>query len=153
MPSKPKPFGAPTENDDQFEVDMAESESNLTRIPEGLYVLKLVDLEKSTSKAGNPMWVWTFVVFEGDSAGEELKHFTALTPSALFKVAEVAAALCIPAEGSVFKFAREDVIDTLIQAYIVDDSYGGATQSKLQTLEPYGPEPGKKVKSKVRGSR
>ena len=103
MTNKANPFLTNTE--EVFELDLSGA-TNKYLIPDGQHKARCIDIEKKDSKAGNPMFVWTFVVL--DHALELLYH-TTLTPSAIWKVAEVLEALGIKNEGTI-KFVRNDVV-------------------------------------------
>ncbi len=137
------PFKTPQDNDHVFEVDLGEVSSST--IPEGKYIGRLVDIEKSTSKSGNPMWVWHFTIVEGEYAGMEFRLYTALTPAALWKVAETLEALGI--EGQNVKFTPKEVLNTLVVMVINDDDYNGQLRSQLSGIYPHPKGAGTKYKS------
>ena len=135
------PFGNPQDNDGAitFEVDLS-NETGSTTIPEGDYIGRLVNLEKTTSKAGNPMWVWDFAITEGEYAGMEFRLFTAITPAALWKLAETLEALGVGGFGQAIKFTTEEVLNTLVVMHVYDDDYNGQLRSQLDgiTAHPNG---------------
>ena len=137
--SAPMPGAAPMPGTSQntadtFEVDLSNVENNGFTIPEGSYRAKLVDVEQSVSKGGNPMFVWTFEVSNGDHAGFQLKSFTAITPAAMWKVAETVEALGIGQTGTTVKFKRSDVIGKECGLVVENGEYNGNTRSQISRV-------------------
>lgn len=119
---------------DNFEVDLTDVQSNSFTIPDGNYRVKCVDVEQSVSKGGNPMFVWTFEISEGDHKGFQSKVFTAITPAAMWKVAETVIALGVGQTGSVVKFKRTDVVGKECGALIEATEYNGNTRSQISKV-------------------
>lgn len=119
---------------DSFEVDLSDVQTNSFVIPDGNYKVKCVDIEQSVSKGGNPMFVWTFEISEGDHKGFQSKVFTAITPAAMWKVAETVQALGVGQSGSVVKFKRTDVINKECGALIEATEYNGTTRSQISRV-------------------
>lgn len=142
------PFADPGANvqDDSFDVDLTDVQSNF-RIPAGQYEGVLTDLTKQVSEAGNPMWVWKFRLTRGENAGREFSTFTALTPQALWKVAEVVEALGLGAQGSASKFSRADAIGRLATLNIVDDNYKGQERSSIGSVSAHPDGAGTRAKA------
>lgn len=128
MPGSSIPAGA-----DNFEVDLTEVQSNFV-IPDGIYKVKCMDIEQTVSKGGNPMFVWTFEVIEGPNAGFQSKVFTAITPAAMWKVAETVTAMGVGQEGEVVKFKRSDVIGKDCGALIEQNEYNGQNRSQISRV-------------------
>lgn len=131
---KDDPFGTPAESDDTFSVEAIEDTGY--RIEKGKYVGKLIDLQKGTSKAANPMWIWVFVLLNGPGAGRELKVWTALTSAAMWKLAEVLAALGLGQTGKATQFKKSEAIGKLAILDVVDDEYQGKKSSKVENMYP-----------------
>ena len=134
----PAPKGAagapsPTGGSDEFMVDLTDVEEQ-GLIPEGVYRAKCVNVEQSVSKGGNPMFVWDFELTEGAGAGRILKVFTAITPAAMWKVAETVIALGVGQSGSVVKFKRSDVIGRECGVSVADNEYNGNVRSQIQRV-------------------
>lgn len=119
---------------DSFEVDLTGVEESSFTIPDGFYKVKCLDVEQSVSKGGNPMFVWQFEVSEGDHAGFQSKVFTAITPAAMWKVAETVQALGVGQTGSVVKFKRPDVVGKECGALIEKTEYNGKTNSQISKV-------------------
>lgn len=132
--STPMPGGPATGSTiDSFEVDLTDVQDNF-KIPDGNYKVKCIDIEQSVSKGGNPMFVWTFEISEGEHKGFQSKVFTAITPAAMWKVAETVQALGVGQTGSVVKFKRTDVINKECGALIEQTEYNGQTRSQISRV-------------------
>lgn len=132
----PGPGGAAAQaSSDEFAVDLTEVESS-DLMPEGTYRVRCANVEQSVSKGGNPMFVWDFEVVGGDHDGNILKVFTAITPAAMWKVAETVVALGIGQTGSVVKFKRSDVIGKECGAVVEDTEYNGNKRSQISRVIP-----------------
>lgn len=125
-PMMPTSAGSP----DSFEVDLTNIQSQFT-VPDGAYRAKCVEVEQSVSKGGNPMFVWTFEIVEGPHTGFQTKVFTAITPAAIWKVAETVQALGVGQSGSVCKFRRSDVINKECGILMEQGEYNGQTRSSV----------------------
>ena len=135
--SAPAPTAGPLPSgsvaSDNFEVDLTNVQDNFA-IPDGNYKAKCTDVEQSVSSSGNPMFVWTFEVTEGDHAGFTGKVFTAITPAAMWKVAETVIALGVGQSGSVVKFKRTDVIGKECGVLIEETEYNGQKRSQISKV-------------------
>ena len=129
MPGAPM-TGSPSEN---FEVDLTDVQDNF-KIPDGSYRVKCVDVTQNVSKSGNPMFEWTFEVCEGAHKGFQSKVFTAITPAAMWKVAETVQALGVGQTGSVVKFNRSDVISKECGAVFAESEYNGNVRSQISRV-------------------
>ncbi len=137
--SNPMPTGAPMpgspapSTSDNFEVDLSNVQDNF-KIPDGNYLVTCTDVEQTVSKGGNPMFVWTFQIAEGEHKGFESKVFTAITPAAMWKVAETVEALGVGQTGSVVKFKRTDVVNKQCGAVIEETEYNGNVRSQISKV-------------------
>lgn len=129
----PMPGGSVPAGADNFEVDLTEVQSNFL-IPDGIYKVRCIDIVQDVSKGGNPMFVWTFEVVEGDHTGFQSKVFTAITPAAMWKVAETVAAMGVGQEGQVVKFKRSDVVGKDCGALIEATEYNGQNRSQISRV-------------------
>lgn len=118
---------------DNFEVDLTDVQDNF-KIPNGKYEVACTEVEQSVSKGGNPMFIWTFQVATGDYAGREFKVFTAITPAAMWKVAETVQALGVGQTGEVVKFKRTDVLNKHCGALIEETEYNGQVRSQISRV-------------------
>ena len=128
MPGSSIPMGS-----DNFEVDLSEVKSGFV-IPDGVYRVKCIEIEQTVSKGGNPMFAWTFEVSAGEHTGFQSKVFTALTPAAMWKVAETVEALGVGQTGQVVKFKRSDVIGKECGALIEKSEYNGQDRSSISRV-------------------
>lgn len=119
---------------DSFEVDLSDVQTNSFVIPDGNYKVKCINVEQAVSKGGNPMFVWDFEVSEGEHKGFLSKVFTAITPAAMWKVAETVIALGVGQTGSVVKFKRSDVVGKECGALIEQSEYNGNTRSQISRV-------------------
>ena len=122
--------GTATANMDAYEVDLSEVSSGYT-VDDGAYRVRCIEIEQSVSQAGNPMFIWTFVIVDGKFAGREFKLWTAITPAAMWKVAECVQALGVGQTGQVVKFKRSDVVNKECGAIIEQQEYNGASRSSI----------------------
>lgn len=129
----PSAQGAPSASADSFEVDLTEVESR-GLIPAGSYRARCVNVEQSVSKGGNPMFVWDFELLEGGGQGRILKVFTAITPAAMWKVAETVIALGVGQTGEIVKFKRSDVIGKECGVVVEDAEYNGSVRSQISRV-------------------
>lgn len=129
----PMPGGAATNINDAFEVDLTDVQDGYT-IPDGNYRAKCIDVTQDVSKGGNPMFVWEFELVGGDFAGRTFKSWTAITPAAMWKVAETVQALGVGQTGQVVKFKRGDVINKECGLAIEQDEYNGKMSSKISRV-------------------
>jgi hypothetical protein len=97
------PFGKPADNEEDFDFDAhlegGGEEDSKYLIPDGTYTVRVIDLEKTVSSNGNPMYVWTFAVEDSPSPDLELKMWSVLTPQAKFRLNNTLAALGITGKG------------------------------------------------------
>lgn len=120
---------------DSFEVDLTNVEAGGGfLIPDGTYKVRCVDVEQGVSKAGNPQFIWTFEVIEGEHSGFQSKVFTAITPAAMWKVAETVMALGVGQQGEVVKFKRADVLNKECGAIFEQTEYNGNSRSQIQKV-------------------
>lgn len=127
------PGTAPTSND-AFEVDLSNIQENSYAIPDGVYAAKCINVTQDVSKSGNPMFVWEFELVGGDYNGRTFKSWTAITPAAMWKVAETVQALGVGQTGQVVKFKRSDVINKACGLVIEQDEYNGKVNSKISNV-------------------
>jgi hypothetical protein len=80
------------------------------------------------------MFVWEFELVEGEYKGRSFKSWTAITPAAMWKIAETVVALGVGQTGQVVKFNRSDVIGKLCGLVIEEDEYNGKKTSKIRSV-------------------
>lgn len=133
------PFGTPEADDKTFEFDLDDDTKDRYYVDPGAYGAACVALEEDISKAGNPMLVWTFAIFQqGPHVGKELKIWTVLNASAMWKLREVCEALGLVEEGAKhLKFQKKDALMRKCVIVVEDREYNGRTTSSIGALEPY----------------
>lgn len=114
-----------------FEVDLTNVQDSSFAIPDGTYKAKCIDITQDVSKSGNPMFIWEFEIVEGDYKGRTFKSWTAVTPAAMWKIAETVQALGVGQTGQVVKFKKGDVINKLCGIVMEQDEYNGKPASKI----------------------
>jgi hypothetical protein len=124
---------------DAFTVDLTDVDDGLA-IPDGSYKAKCIDVTQGVSKTGNPMFIWEFELVgdecEGKYKGRTIKSWTAITPAAMWKVAETVIALGVGQAGQVVKFNRSDVLNKLCGLVIEEDEYNGRKTSRVRNVIP-----------------
>jgi len=145
------PFGKPAteeeEDDDSFELDGTDKTSSFS-VPEGMYRMRVIELEKSVSKAGKPMWVWTFLLMQGPEGGlgKELKCFTSLSAAAQWRINQVVNALALPTVDGKMKLSKKDIINKECIGVITDQEYDGKTNSSIGDCYALESDEGKEFK-------
>lgn len=131
----PMPGGNYTGNNMAFDVDLTDVQTGFT-VPDGDYLVKCVDVEQGVSQAGNSQFIWTFAIVGGDYDGKEFKSFTALTPAAMWKVAETVTALGLGVVGQKIRFSRSDVMGRQCIATMEESEYKGTVRSSIVNVRP-----------------
>ena len=78
----------------------------------------------------------------GEYAGKEFSLFTALTPSALWKVAETVEALGLGKGGTVSKFTKNEALSRRCIISIQKETYNGQERSSIAKVLPHPDGPG-----------
>ena len=129
--SAPMPSQSSAPSNDAFEVDLSDVQDQSYAIPDGTYKAKCIEVSQDVSKSGNPMFVWEFQITEGQYTGRTFKSWTAITPAAMWKVAETVIALGIGQQGQVVKFKRQDVLNKECGLVMEQDEYNGKPTSRI----------------------
>ena len=133
----PSPFGKPA-NEDVFEFEFPAAGSGSRIEASDDYIGKCISVTKSVSKSGNDMLVWGFVVTKGPHSGRDFTLYTALTPAAMWKVAETMLAFGVEGEeGDKMRIRAKDLIGVSVRMRIVDDEYNGRPTSKIDGVLPH----------------
>lgn len=130
----PMPGQSASNPNDAFEIDLSEVQESSYAIPDGAYRAKCIDIAQDVSKSGNPMFVWDFEITAGEFAGRTFKSWTAVTPAAMWKVAETVIALGVGQTGEVVKFKRGDVLGKECGIVMEQDEYNGKTTSRISKV-------------------
>ncbi len=138
-------FGKPAENEeDLFTFEgLDEVDTSPFYVPPGTYEVQCTDVEKSISKANNPMTVFTMSILKpvGDGAskdgvGKDLKIFAAMTPQAMWKLVETLTALGLPCDKKKVQFKRDDIVSKKCLASVKDGTYDGEKTSNIKKCTP-----------------
>lgn len=132
--SAPMPSQSSAPSNDAFEVDLSDVQDQSYAIPDGTYKAKCIEVTQDVSKSGNPMFVWEFELTKGQYAGRTFKSWTAITPAAMWKVAETVIALGIGQQGQVVKFKRQDVLNKECGLVMEQDEYNGKPTSRISRV-------------------
>lgn len=132
--SAPMPIQSSAPSNDAFEVDLSDVQDQSYAIPDGTYKARCIEVSQDVSKSGNPMFVWEFELTDGQYAGRTFKSWTAITPAAMWKVAETVIALGIGQQGQVVKFKRQDVLNKECGLVIEQDEYNGKPTSRISRV-------------------
>lgn len=119
-----------------FDVDLTDVQTGFS-VPDGDYLLKCLDVEQGVSQAGNSQFIWTFAIVGGDYNDKELKLFTALTPAAMWKVAETVTALGLGVVGQKVRFTRSEVVGRYCIGTLEEGEYKGVVRSSIIAVRPY----------------
>lgn len=150
MATKPSaaPFGKPSK-DELISFSMPGG----AKIPDGKYEVKVTNLSRGLSEAGNDMLTWQFVIYKGPHAGADFPVFTALTQAAAWKLNETLEALGFePVEtGEEMSISRREAMGRLAIAVIVEEvqkkgKRAGQKRSIISALEPHPKGAGYKPK-------
>lgn len=130
------PFGRPG-GDDDFVIDLNGVDLSGGFVGVGNWLGYISAVERSQSKAGNPMLVWTATVYQGDYAGKSMKLYTALTPDAMWKFVEVldAVGYKMPEDNRPnFQDIKAHAIRVLVIMEVIDGEYNGAPRAQLNAF-------------------
>lgn len=130
------PVGLPQEPDDVvFEEDFTDI-TGAGLAEEGMHHAKIVDFEKTTSKSGNPQYVWQFLIIAGPSKNVQLKYWTSLLPQARWKIVEALEAIGIQASGTIARFKRSDIVGRVCIIDVAHEDFDGRTTHKVTKVYP-----------------
>lgn len=108
------------------------------RVPEGDYVAKIIDAEKTEAKSsGNTMIVWTLEILEGKYKGKKIKTRTVMTPKALFFLRNLLEALGAEVPEKASKIRYKKYVGKKIGITIEDNEYENKVSSEVSDfLDP-----------------
>ena len=121
------------QEDEEFSFDGTDIEG-IDLIPEGKHPAIVCDFEQATSKAGNPQYVWNFEVIAGEAKGMRVRDWTSLLPQARWKVADYLEKIGIPAQGSMAKFKKSDLIGKPCIIEVYHDEWNDRDQHNVQDI-------------------
>jgi hypothetical protein len=120
-------------DDEDFDIDL----EGTGLLEEGVYGAVCEDVERGESKAGNPMFIWLFSLL--DDRSETFKVYTAITPAALWKLAEVVEALGLGSGGGRVKFKKSQAVGTLCNLSIKHSQYQGVVRAQADKVLAHDP--------------
>tara|TARA_Y100000593_G_C4240794_1_gene302033 strand:+ start:430 stop:891 length:462 start_codon:yes stop_codon:yes gene_type:complete len=140
----------PEELDSEWTIDLSEVEATKKKkadafnedpkrycIPDGEYAVRVTNVNKEESKAGNPMFVWDFEVCDGPHTGHSMRVYTAMTPAALWKLSETVESLGLGENGQAVKFTKQKALGRRALAQVEAEEYNKKWNSKIQKLFPH----------------
>ncbi len=128
------PFGVPSDINDTFSVDLSNTQEG-GDVPEGTYIGRCRDVKSDTSKAGLPMWVWTFEIIQGPQTGRELMQWTSLSEKALWKVAQTVAALGLGKAGEKLSFSKAQALGRVCVLVVTKYTRDGKERTSLDEVQ------------------
>ena len=130
------PFDSPAGDDKTYSFDLTEDPATSKYyVAPGEHLATCVHVEEAVSKAGSEMLVWTFAIKQGEYAGRELKTWTVLKASAIWRLRDVAKALGLLEEGEKsLNFKTKDAINRDVMITVIEDEYNGKTTSKIDEV-------------------
>ena len=137
----------PEDLDNEWSIDLSDVQTSNKKsenddpkrycVPDGEYAVRVTNVNKEESKAGNPMFVWDFEVCEGPHTGHSMRVWTAMTPAALWKLSETVCALGLGDEGQAVKFSKQKALGRRALALVEAEEYNKKWNSKIQKLLPH----------------
>ena len=124
-----------------------------TVIPEGEYVVKVVEVEEGESNNGNAKLSWKFEIIDGEYEGKFLYYTSSLVKEALWRLRSLLEALGAEVPDSEMDIDLDELIDAEVNVSVELDTYEGKKQSKIvdfwgegEQEEEEKPKKGKKKK-------
>jgi len=137
-----------TDSENEFEVELPAEDDLTGNVKDGKYPGRCINIVKKTAKdSGNPMFVWTMVIDDGEYAGKDFNIFTVHNRKSMWKMAEMLVAFGIAKPGENIKkvkFSRDDIIGkTCIlviekELWSREDGGDGKLRSKVKKCLPDG---------------
>lgn len=125
--------------DEVFTVDFTGATSGGSRYTwtEGIFKLRVIDVKSETARSsGNPMYTWELAGADPSCEGKLTTAYTALTPTALWKLEEMLKAINLwnPQGHPVHSFSRREALGREFVGVFRDEVYEGVTSGKLDTF-------------------
>lgn len=102
-----------------------------TVIPEGEYVVKVLEVEEGESNNGNPKLTWKFEITDGEYEGKNLYYTSSLVPEALWRLRSLLEALGLDVPDSEMDIDLDELVDAEVNVSVEHDTYEGKKQSKI----------------------
>lgn len=120
----------------KVKVDFTNVES-YGKCAEGIHTAKIVDIEETTSQAGDDMLKITFEVVSGESKGCKLFDNCVLTEKALWKFQLLLKALDMRCEGKL-AIDLDKLIGKLVDVEVSHEEYNGQTRARVNDFTKAG---------------
>lgn len=120
----------------KVKVDFTNVES-YGKCAEGIHTAKIVDIEETTSQAGDDMLKITFEVVSGESKGCKLFDNCVLTEKALWKFQLLLKALGMRCEGKL-AIDLDKLIGKLVDVEVSHEEYNGQTRARVNDFTKAG---------------
>ena len=141
-------FGSPDEQfggDTEFTLDLSGVDDTSGLIAEGDHLAKVIDVQKTKTKKGDPMFVWEFEIMSGEFKGKKRKYYNPIMESTMWSVAETLEALGLGEAGAKISFTRQDALNRMCIVHVVHQEYNGRPTANISFLSPHPEEVGKKA--------
>lgn len=108
------------------------------RIPEGDYILKIVEAEEATGERSGAKYLrWTFQVADGEHKGKRLRMNTSLKPDALWNLRNlIHAALGKNVAGKAVNFDPETLYGKIVGGAVEDNEFNDRITSQVASVFP-----------------
>lgn len=108
------------------------------RIPEGDYVLKIVECSEETGERSGAKYLrWTFQIAEGEHKGKRLRMNTSLKPDALWNLRNlIHAALGSNVAGKAVNFDPEKLYGKIVGGAVEDNEFNDRITSQVASVFP-----------------
>ncbi len=127
--------------DEAREAEKAAEEDGPELIPEGTYLLQLLDVEVSDKpgESGFHYWVWQYKIVDEDSKfkGREIKLFTSLSPQAKFSIGGAFKAHGVPADTHTDELLGSKVYGRITVGKITKGPRAGEDSNNLNYTAPF----------------
>lgn len=106
-------------------------ETGYKAVPEGVYEVRVKEIETGTSQAGAPKLDFKFEIISGKNKGSVLFYTCSLQPQALFKLKVVLEALGFEIPEGNFNLDVDELIDLECSVEVAHETYEGKKRAKI----------------------
>lgn len=106
-------------------------ETGYKAVPEGVYEVRVKEIETGTSQAGAPKLDFKFEIISGKNKGSILFYTCSLQPQALFKLKVVLEALGFEIPEGNFNLDVDELIDLECSVEVAHETYEGKKRAKI----------------------
>lgn len=132
-------FGSPDEGfagDSEFALDLSGVSETSGLIDEGQHLAKVINVQRTKTKNGDPMFVWEFEIVSGNNKGMKRKYYNPIMDSTMWSVAETMEALGLGKAGEKIAFTRTDALNRLATVTIAHEQYNGRPTANIKFVSP-----------------